>query len=226
MRVIIGILVAGGLVGLLAWLAAPRLIRAGSERPAMASTSARIPATSTGSTAALGEARGGTPRPAPLRAESSDTPSKPAPSSRKSIAAPGYYAIVVSTLPSGATARLDELSGSCDTPCLLTASPGAHTVTISRKSYETEYRQVDVHSDSELPVITLRADRGFLMVASLPAGARIFIDGRDSDQVTPAEVQIDSGAHQVTIEKDGKRTSEAVQVTNGVISYLRIPLER
>jgi hypothetical protein len=64
------------------------------------------------------------------------------------------------------------------------------------------------------------------MVASLPAGARIFIDGRDSDQVTPAEVQVNSGTHQVTIEKDGKRTSEAVQVTNGVISYLRIPLER
>jgi hypothetical protein len=64
------------------------------------------------------------------------------------------------------------------------------------------------------------------MLTSIPPGARISLDGRDSEQVTPARVQVPSGIHKVTVEKDGKQAEQQVEVTAGIISYLNIPLDR
>src|ERR1017187_6240051 len=110
--------------------------------------------------------------------------------------------------------------GACTTPCSLGAAPGQHMVSISRQGYQTEHRPVTVaNSAVELPAVALRVPGGVLVLASVPAGARIFVNGAPSDQATPAKLVLPPGKYDIAIEKDGKRSSKEVEIQNGVTHY-------
>jgi hypothetical protein len=64
------------------------------------------------------------------------------------------------------------------------------------------------------------------MLTSTPAGARIFINGTASDQVTPAKLVLRPGKYEIAIEKDGKRSTKEVEIQNGVTSFENIIMER
>ena len=115
----------------------------------------------------------------------------------------------------------------CTTPCALDATPGQHMVTITRQGYQTEHRQVTVTNAAvDLAPVALRVPGGVLMLASVPAGARIFINGRESDQVTPAKLQLAPGTYDIAIEKDGRRLSKQVDIQNGITRYEKMLMER
>ena len=44
-------------------------------------------------------------------------------------------------------------------------------------------------------------------------------------QMTPAQISLAPGNYNITLEKDGKRYSRSVDVHNGVINYLKLPLD-
>ena len=77
----------------------------------------------------------------------------------------------------------------------------------------------------ELPPIVLRATAGTLMVTSTPAGATVDVNGHRMTQTTPATIALAAGAYRVTVEKDGKQATSAVDIRNGAISYLKITLQ-
>jgi len=229
----IAILVVGGLVGLVAWRAAPWLMDSGSQQAATvnlsASTEAAPPAVVQNS------ARKDLTRLAPeTKPEATEGGASASQTKRSQAGRPNSrpalsrWGVAVSTIPSDATAILDNFPDvSCKTPCLLPASRGIHRIAISHAGYQTEYRQAAVTTSRlDLPVIALRPSGGLLMATSVPAGAKIFLDGRDSEEVTPAKLQLPPGTHNVAVEKDGKRAGEEVQVLNGIITYVRIPLDR
>ena len=64
------------------------------------------------------------------------------------------------------------------------------------------------------------------MLASTPAGAHIFVNGTQSDHVTPAKLQLRPGKYTITIEKDGKRSSKQVEIQNGITSFENIVMEK
>jgi hypothetical protein len=134
----------------------------------------------------------------------------------------------VATIPPDATAMLDDRPDTaCTTPCALDATPGQHMVSISRQGYQTEHRPVTVANTAvELPTVALRVPGGILMLTSTPAGARIFINGTASDQVTPAKLVLRPGKYEIAIEKDGKRSTKEVEIQNGVTSFENIIMER
>jgi eukaryotic-like serine/threonine-protein kinase len=117
---------------------------------------------------------------------------------------PGQMAI--DSTPPGAQVQIDgRTDPSWVTPVTLSGlGAGLHTVTVSKAGYSTDTRTVDVASGSKAFVAThLNQLAATLAVSSNPAGANIFVDGRDTGKVTPAQVSVDKGQHVVLVRKSG-----------------------
>jgi hypothetical protein len=133
--------------------------------------------------------------------------------------------VAVATDPPGATVSL-ESGESCTSPCTLQAPPGRHSVSVSLGGYQTERREIVTgNHPQELPLITLRAPGGTLMLSTEPRGATIQIDGKAMPQTTPAQIPLAPGRHTVTVQINGKTASRTVEVQNGAINYQRITIE-
>jgi serine/threonine-protein kinase len=270
--VLAAVLVAAGLVGLIAWQAAPWLTdsspkQAATQNPPPSPGPATLPAATPQETkqetkpgpmspaAAQPEAAAppeateaggatGVPPPAASQPEGNPIAEPPGKATPAPPSVPAHkpamhrartepmstpdLRISVATVPADATAMLDgHPDTACTTPCALDASPGVHKVSISRPGYQTENREVTVSRSSlELPVVALRVPSGILMLNTAPAGARIYLNGRASDQLTPARLELSPGSYHITVEKDGKRATQQVEVANGSTQFLRIPLDQ
>jgi serine/threonine-protein kinase len=158
------------------------------------------------------------PAPAPqLTLEKSHPPARPL---------PGPQPVAVGSSPAGATATLDgHRDTSCSTPCSLHAMPGHHVITVVLHGYQVEHLDVEVGSGPmELPPVVLRATAGTLMLTTIPPGASVVVNGHRMPQITPATIPLSAGAYRITVEKDGKQVTSAVDIRNGAISYLKITL--
>src|SRR5271157_608697 len=235
---LLAILVAAGLLALIGWQAAPWLsnqvqtTKIPSPPAAEPAPPAATPApTPTPVPTAASDEKKPSPMPPPATtpAEAADAkppaekpPAKPAPA----IAATQPVSIITS--PAGATATLDgNPEKACKAPCSLDAQRGRHTISITLPGYQIERREVDVESSpvETLPVI-LSPLGGTLLLASVPAGAAISVNGRPIPQVTPAQIPLSPGTYTIALEKDGKRGSATVEIRNGTISHQRIVLEQ
>jgi serine/threonine-protein kinase len=238
---LLAMLVAAGLVLLIIWQTAPWLsnqvqtTKTPVPPPAEAAPPATAPAPTPVPTPAPVE-----PKPSPMpppaaapaenaTAENPPAPQPPAeqPRARPAPAIAATQPVSIISSPAGATATLDgDPQKACKAPCWLDATPGRHTIAITMPGYQIEHREVDVESSpvETLPVI-LRPLGGTLLLASVPAGAAISVDGRRLTQVTPAQIPLSPGTYTVTVEKDGKQASAKVEIRNGTISHQRIVLE-
>jgi serine/threonine protein kinase len=134
--------------------------------------------------------------------------------------------VLVVTSPAGATARLDGNPAiSCNTPCTLTASPGRHRIVISAPGHLIESREILVGSGpQEMPPVTLHASGGTLMLSSQPERATVSINGRRIDQPTPVSLTLAPGSYQVTVEKDGRQSTDTVVVREGLTTYRKVTI--
>ncbi len=117
---------------------------------------------------------------------------------------PGHLAI--DSNPAGAQVQLDGTSDPAYvTPLgLSNIEPGKHTIVISKPGYVTETRVVDVGSGSHATAsVQLKQILATLIVKSDPAGANVYIDGRDTGTRTPAQVSVNSGSHVVLVRLSG-----------------------
>jgi eukaryotic-like serine/threonine-protein kinase len=126
---------------------------------------------------------------------------KPAPAP---AVVPGQMA--VDSTPQGAQVQVDgRTDPSWVTPFSLAGlAAGMHTVTVSKAGYSTDTRTVNVASGSKAFVTShLSQQMATLAVSSTPAGADVFIDGKNTSRVTPAQVPVDKGQHVVLVRKSG-----------------------
>ena len=123
--------------------------------------------------------------------------------------------LTINSTPEGAEVRIDGRSDpSWVTPFNLPGlPPGQHSVTVARSGYAPETRTIDVASGSKsFLVIQLAQLTAAAAITSQPAGAQIFIDGKDTGRLTPAQISIDKpGSHTILIRKQGylEETSSA-----------------
>jgi eukaryotic-like serine/threonine-protein kinase len=130
---------------------------------------------------------------------------------RKKPTAPVAAAIVpgqmaVDSVPQGAQVSIDgRTDPSWITPFTLPGlNPGQHSVTASKAGYSSDTRTVEVTSGSKSFVITHLAQlMATLAVSSSPAGANVYVDGKDIGKVTPAQVSVDKGSHVILVRKSG-----------------------
>jgi hypothetical protein len=115
--------------------------------------------------------------------------------------------LTINSTPEGAEVRLDGRSDpSWVTPFNLAGlAPGQHNVTVARAGYASESRSIDVTSGSKsFLVVQLAPLTATVAVSSEPAGAQIFIDGKDTGRITPAQIGVDKpGAHTFLVRKQG-----------------------
>lgn len=111
----------------------------------------------------------------------------------------------VDSTPAGAQIQVDG-QGMGITPFnLAQLNPGQHTVTISKPGFTPETRTVNVASGSHSMIsVQLSSLTATLAANSNPAGASVWVDGRDSGKITPAQIAIDkAGSHSLTFKKQG-----------------------
>src|SRR5580658_65228 len=113
----------------------------------------------------------------------------------------------VTSTPAGAQIQIDGQNDSTwVTPFNLAGlNPGQHTLTISKPGYAAETRTIDVGSGSKSFVsVQLAQLSATVSVSSEPAGASIWMDGKDTGRVTPAQISVDkAGNHSFAFKKQG-----------------------
>jgi len=158
-------------------------------------------------------------QPAQARPSASVAKAEPAPThaaakaknARKKPAAPAAPVVVpgqmaIDSVPQGAQVQVDgKTDPSWVTPFTLPGlDPGQHSVTISKPGYASDTRTVEVTSGSKSFVITHMVQlMATLAVSSTPAGANVYVDGRDTGKLTPAQVSVDRGQHVILVRKSG-----------------------
>ena len=98
-----------------------------------------------------------------------------------------------------------------------------HSVVITLSGYQPESREVRVeHEDTEMPLISMRAANGVLMLTSDPSGLRVIVDGRPTGFQTPVRMTLPAGPHNVTVDRSGTQASGAIQIRNGDLTALKL----
>jgi hypothetical protein len=138
------------------------------------------------------------------------------------VVAPGQLAL--DSTPQGVQVQVDgKTDPSWVTPFTLSGlEPGRHSVTFSKPGYVTDTRAVDVASGSRSSVATrLSQLAATLAVSSSPAGANVYVDGKDTGKLTPAQVSVDKGQHVVLVRKSGfiDETTSAQFVFGQTVSF-------
>jgi hypothetical protein len=152
--------------------------------------------------------------PAPVAAEE-PAPSKSAATPRgrnaKKKAAPAPVAAVpgqltVDSTPQGAQLEIDgRIDPNWVTPYTLAGlNPGQHTVVATKAGYSPESRTVDVVSASRTALaLHLTSLNAIVNVTTDPAGAAIYLDGKDTLHVTPFNISLEKGTHTILVRKAG-----------------------
>jgi eukaryotic-like serine/threonine-protein kinase len=120
--------------------------------------------------------------------------------------APTVGELSVNSDPAGVAFQVDGRSDlSFVTPFTVTQlAPGHHTVTFSKPGYHSQSLATDVAAGSRATMMTrLALQGGPLNIGSVPTGAQIAIDGRDTGKSTPAQFIVAAGQHTVTLKFPG-----------------------
>jgi serine/threonine protein kinase len=147
----------------------------------------------------------------------SHSPSAPAParagkSARYAPAAPvapptaSEGQLIVSSMPMGATVEIEGRAGQqWKAPQTVTGlAAGTYKVSFNMPGYATETRTVQVSGGARTPLdVRMTAVKGFVTVASKPAGAEVWINGKDTGKVTPIEFLVEPGAQSIVLRKQG-----------------------
>jgi len=114
--------------------------------------------------------------------------------------------VTIDSTPQGAQVQIDgKTDPSWTTPVTLSGlAAGQHSISLSKPGYATDTRTVAVASGSKSSIASRLAQVvATLAVSSNPPGANVFIDGKNTGKLTPAQVSVDKGQHVVLVRKSG-----------------------
>jgi hypothetical protein len=114
--------------------------------------------------------------------------------------------LIVSSMPMGATVEIEGRAGQqWKAPQTVPGlAAGTYKVTFNMPGYATETRTVQVTGGARTPIdVRMSAVKAFVTVASKPAGAEIWINGKDTGKVTPIEFLVEPGAQNIVVRKQG-----------------------
>lgn len=131
-------------------------------------------------------------------------------------------ALTITSSPDGAQVQLDNAVMGITPQSIDSISPGVHNVTVSKAGYAPETRSVTVAARNRANLLVrLTPVRGSLTITGSPSGATIYMDGRNTGRVTPAELILDPGQHSLTVRKSGylDNATEFTIRTGDTLSY-------
>jgi hypothetical protein len=80
---------------------------------------------------------------------------------------------------------------------------GTHNVVFSKDGYVTQARTVEVVMGKSVSVSAELSQAAKVVVGSNPSGASIWVDGKDSGMVTPSQLMLEGGQHQIILKQAG-----------------------
>jgi hypothetical protein len=113
-------------------------------------------------------------------------------------------ALEIISVPAGAAVDIEGAAGqSGETPLKIDKlAPGVYHVRLHKRGYAPEARTVQVSAGKRAAVaVQFTAIQGFLTVTSNPSGASVWIAGKDTGKVTPAQFTLDPGEQTIVVRK-------------------------
>jgi len=130
--------------------------------------------------------------------------SKPVPPAAP-VVIPGQ--LTVNSTPAGAQIQVDgQTNPAWISPYNLEGlGPGSHTVVLTKPGFAAETRTLEVASGSKSYLqVQLASLTATVVLNSDPVGAAIWMDGKDTGKLTPAQISVDkSGSHSFGFRKQG-----------------------
>lgn len=121
----------------------------------------------------------------------------------------------------------DNRDWRCLTPCRLMELPvGDHAVVAARSGFALQRRSITVGSEGLTVELSLKPEQSTLVIASVPTGGRIFVDGRDTGERTTSELYVAPGRRLVRVVKGELQAQRAVVVDSGALKHLNFRLAR
>jgi predicted Ser/Thr protein kinase len=80
---------------------------------------------------------------------------------------------------------------------------GTHEVVFSKDGYIAQTRTVEVVSGKSASIAAELSQAAKVVVGSNPSGASIWVDGKDSGTVTPSQLMLEGGQHQIILKQAG-----------------------
>ena len=132
--------------------------------------------------------------------------------------------LIVSSMPMGATVEIEGHAGQqWKAPQTIPGlAAGTYKVSFNMPGYATETRTVQVTGGARTPIdVRMNAVKGFLTVASKPAGGEIWINGKDTGKVSPIEFLVEPGPQTVVVRKQGylEASTEVKLVAGQSLNY-------
>jgi serine/threonine protein kinase len=119
------------------------------------------------------------------------------------------------TEPPGAQVVIDgSSSATCRTPCMLSLSPGRHSLTVQLAGYRPYPRVFNVPQESDI-FLQLAKVSATLSVTSTPAGATIELNGALQSNRTPALFTLAPGSYHFKVARSGASLDFDVQLRDG-----------
>lgn len=121
------------------------------------------------------------------------------------VVVPGQ--LTINSTPEGAEISLDDRHDpTWVTPFNVSGlTPGQHLVKLGKPGFSTETRSIEVTSGGKsFVVVQLAQLTAAVSITSDPAGAAVFVDGKDTGRVTPTQISVDkAGPHTLMVKKQG-----------------------
>ena len=119
------------------------------------------------------------------------------------------------TEPPNAQLTIDgNTAQSCKTPCLISLSPGRHSLNVRLDGYRPYPRIFSVPDEKEI-FLQLSKAGGTLSITSSPPGASIEINGETQSSRTPALFNYPPGNYRVKVSRNGAFLEFDVQLRDG-----------
>jgi eukaryotic-like serine/threonine-protein kinase len=143
--------------------------------------------------------------------------------SAPAVIAPSEGQMMVTSLPPDAAVEIEGHSGQWKTQQTINSLvPGTYKVTTTKPGYAPDVRSVQVNGGGRTVVdVRLTAVKGFLAVGGTPAGASVFINGKDTGKLTPTTLILDPAKDSVAVRKAGylESTMQIQLVAGQTASY-------
>lgn len=138
--------------------------------------------------------------------------------------------ISFASVPEGAEIFLDGADQSIKTPATITDVPtGSHTYTLKLSGYNDFAGTVEVIKDQTVSVsAVLVPSEGCILFSTVPAGAKVIVDGTDTGKITPALIcGLSIGPHTYRLSLAGYLDSSGnVELTSGQGTKVTVTLDK